>query len=252
MRAAVLLALLFLGAPGHVIAKTKIKAFIESKCPTCYWWMIEQLEPVVKDAELSRELEVELYPFGNAIYSGSEVQCQHGAAECEGNAALACANKYTTGLNFSLCLFKQMRTVDDEHVVAGLVEVCAPQQATKILQCLQSTEGKLLVALAAKETVAVNNRYTPWITVDGAHSTEAEQNLRELVCKQSALQGKSKSCQIDGRVELMRKHSFKESSCSNPWSASERAAAVNRALAAQSSAEVLGTGDVRPHFHGDV
>lgn len=252
MRAAAVLALLFAGAPGHVNAKTKIKAFIESKCPTCYWWMLEQLQPIMKDAELSQELDVELYPFGNANYVGEEVQCQHGAVECEGNAALACANKYTTGLNFSLCLFKQMRTVENERVVAGLVQVCAPQQAQKILQCSQSSEGKLLVALAAKETVAANNRYTPWITVDGVHSAEAEQSLRELVCKNSVLQRKPKSCRLDGRVELMRKHSFKESSCTNPWSANKRAAAVNRALAAQGSAEVLGTGDVRPHFYGDV
>lgn len=252
MKAGAILILLLLAAPRHVSSTTKIKAFIESKCPTCYWWMMEQLQPVVNDVELSQELEVELYPFGNANFVRDDVHCQHGAVECEGNAAMACANKYTTGLNFSLCLFEQMRSVEESRDVPSLVQACAPQQAMQILRCSKGNEGKLLVALAAKETIAVNNRYTPWIVVNGAHSTEAEQNLKQLVCKQASFQHKPRSCQIDGKIELMRKHSFTESSCTNPWSASARVAAVTRALAAQGSVEVLGTGDVRPHFYGDV
>ena len=76
----------------------------ETSCPHCTEFITETLYPTY--VKLHKHVDFELVPYGNAVVinaNGKEViDCQHGADECYGNMAQACAMDILQNLTLSM------------------------------------------------------------------------------------------------------------------------------------------------------
>lgn len=128
-----------------------------------------------------------MLPYGNAKTSGSKVSCQHGPDECATNMAEACAIKHLPAakdyMEFIFCAEAAARSAKAGAIIAR----CAPSgaAAAAIAACYgdgAGAEGTALIAEAGKETAPWNHQYTPWLVIDGKHSTAGEQSLATAIC----------------------------------------------------------------------
>jgi len=132
-------------------------------------------------------MTVSIYPYGNAQENQVnatwwEFQCQHGDEECAGNLIETCAmNLYPSTpkwLPFINCV---------EHggdpVTFG--QQCAQQTGldlNKIQNCTGSIQGNMWEHTMGAATDVAQIQYTPWVTINGQHSTDAENNLQAAIC----------------------------------------------------------------------
>jgi interferon gamma-inducible protein 30 len=134
-----------------------------------------------------------LYPYGNArrTQNGSSwiFTCQHGVRECEGNVIETCAIKlydfYTQSLPFVICLEQN----NSNWNTSG--QQCSTRYGldwNRIYACSTSSQGNQWENEMAVATEALRpaHTYVPWIVVNGAHTTAAENaiisNMVSYVC----------------------------------------------------------------------
>lgn len=128
-----------------------------------------------------------MLPYGNARGVGSSVMCQHGPQECNMNMVEACAIKHLANavdyMPFIFCAESQkvgqepemiINKCSKDEAVAGSIKTCYDQGKGK--------EGIDLISEYANKTQALHHKYTPWVAIDGVHSTGAEDNLKKAVC----------------------------------------------------------------------
>jgi len=225
--------------------KIKVEAFVETLCNDCHHWMLEELRPVWLDEALRDKIDLHVYAFGNANYVGSDVTCQHGQKECDGNTAIDCAIKHfaaNSSAQFAFCMFENIKAVQVKDDMLRAVKSCgessAPREAIEpLLRCLYGTEGRLETAVAAKATMATGNRYTPWILVNGVHSHSAELDFRHALCVELPDASRPASCR---ETSLIRREAAPHGhfGCPNPWSEDQRKLGRDQEVVEVSSAGV--------------
>jgi len=142
-----------------------------------------------------------MLPYGNAQTAGGVVQCQHGPAECNLNMVEACGIKHLpriSNLQFASDYMKFIFCVESgapSGTPDSLIKSCAKDTttATAISACYgegAGVEGKAAIAALAAKTTVTKHQYTPWLIINGKHSTAGEQNLKAAIC--AAYKGSAK------------------------------------------------------------
>lgn len=128
-----------------------------------------------------------MLPYGNARTTSGKVSCQHGAGECKVNMVEACAIRRLRDprayMEFIFCVEKFARSESPD----ALIEKCAKDDASakSISSCYgdgEGVEGAAAIAAIANETQSLGHRYTPWLVINGQHSTSGERNLKRAIC----------------------------------------------------------------------
>eukprot|EP00928_Gymnodinium_smaydae_P084022 TRINITY_DN6724_c0_g1_i2.p1 TRINITY_DN6724_c0_g1~~TRINITY_DN6724_c0_g1_i2.p1 ORF type:complete len:230 (+),score=45.80 TRINITY_DN6724_c0_g1_i2:137-826(+) len=149
------------------IGRLKVEVFYESLCPFCQMLMSDHLAQIWEDEELRASVELVLYPFGNARLTSSfhgdaetaGVECQHGEAECLGNAIEACSMKLAgpeKHVPFVIC----MANMSGSLAVDLSATYCADRHGidqAALAQCSSSREGAQLVAAAGAKTTELED-----------------------------------------------------------------------------------------------
>jgi len=191
MRKLVFVALIALAcaicASSHDAKPVEVVLFLESLCPDCKEFITNQLFPTWMLPGLSNIFDLKLVPYGNAreIQKGGSwvFTCQHGPNECQLNQIETCAlNLYSFG-----SVFYFIHCIESSNDPLGAAEACANSYFldwNAILQCSNSSSGNDLEHQMAvvTESLAPPHQYVPWVTVDGEHSTDAENNFLSTVC----------------------------------------------------------------------
>jgi interferon gamma-inducible protein 30 len=128
-----------------------------------------------------------MLPYGNAHTFGGKVRCQHGEKECELNMVEACGIKHLPDtqdyMDFIFCVEGDAKKSTPDAVIKS----CAKDSATaaSITACYgegSGAEGTAAIAAAAQQTAPLNHEYTPWLVINGKHSTKGEDNLKKAIC----------------------------------------------------------------------
>ncbi|CAF0776034.1 unnamed protein product [Rotaria sp. Silwood1] len=171
-----------------------LSIYYETLCPDCRQFITTQVWNTYQ-AILSI-VNISFVPYGNAreVYRPEtklyQFYCQHGADECYGNIIHTCviylyANT-TSHLPFIYC------TESKEGDVETIAEECAQKTSIdfdKVSACVQSRLGNQLQHAFAVQTDSLQppHQYVPWVTVNGEHTEEmeqeAEKDLIGLICK---------------------------------------------------------------------
>jgi len=140
-------------------------------------------------------LNLNMLPYGNAQSSGGQVTCQHGTSECNLNMVEACGIKHLPEASDYMAFVFCVEGSDHSKSPDAIITSCAKDKetATGISTCYaegSGAEGKALIADNAKQTQALGHKYTPWLVIDGEHSTSGEDNLKKAIC--AAYKGSAK------------------------------------------------------------
>jgi len=175
--------------------------YIESLCPDCREYITNQLFPTWSTEGFANIMNVTLVPYGNAkeIQVGNEWQftCQHGAQECLGNILETCAIYLYPDQNVFLPFVHCVESSQDPiKSMAG----CAQQFSinfTAVQTLANSTKGNALEHMMGLLTESLNpaHQYVPWVTINGIHSTDGEENLMAVIC--ATYQGPNKPSACD-------------------------------------------------------
>lgn len=150
-----------------------------------------------------------MLPYGNARTSGSKVSCQHGTKECEVNMVEACGIKHLSDPKDYMPYIFCIEGAADSKTPDALIKACAPaDSASSISTCYgegAGAEGVALIAEYAKETKPLNHGYTPWLVLDGVHSTSGEDNLKNAICTAYKGSNKPAACSSNGADHIVSK-----------------------------------------------
>jgi len=165
-----------------------VELYFESYCPSCIQWLTGQLYPTWQNNGMAAIMNITIYPYGNAqeSYDGSQWQftCQHGDQECQGNIILTCAIRLNPDVKQWLPFANCMEGGNDP---VSSAQGCAQQTNldwSRINECTTSSQGNQWEHEMAQATDNLDppHQYTPWVMVNGAHSTDAENQLQPVVC----------------------------------------------------------------------
>ena len=76
------------------------------------------------------------------------------------------------------------------------------EQKSSLSSCATGDKGKQLLINAGKRTGS--HMYVPWVQINGAHSTSAEDNLVKAVCNAYKGANKPKACSAQGKLGARR------------------------------------------------
>ncbi|XP_076681632.1 gamma-interferon-inducible lysosomal thiol reductase 1 isoform X2 [Andrena cerasifolii] len=188
----------------------QVGVYYESLCGDSIRWIKEKLAPsyeILKD-----HINLTFVPYGKASQTQDpgtgqwQFSCQHGASECEGNMAQACAiNAIQNG-----------EPVEGVQQLTAALVTCAmtsryppsavPQCAKKVglsddLQksiddCIAGPLSKELLAANGDRTAALNPAlsFVPTITINGEYQSKALHNFLKLICEQLQEGAKPSQC----------------------------------------------------------
>mmetsp|Transcript_107124 Transcript_107124/g.302930 ORF Transcript_107124/g.302930 Transcript_107124/m.302930 type:complete len:224 (-) Transcript_107124:276-947(-) len=159
----------------------------ESLCPGCMDLISGDLQGLWKTEGFPQILNLTMLPYGNARGSGTDIVCQHGLKECQMNMVEACAIKHLPDprdyMPFIFCSERAAR----KSTPAAIIAACATGSAAgAITACYgdgKGSEGIALESALAKQTALLQHKYTPWVVIDGVHSTQGEDHLLKAICK---------------------------------------------------------------------
>ncbi|KAG8183041.1 hypothetical protein JTE90_018087 [Oedothorax gibbosus] len=189
MSVALVLGVLGFFSGVHSDTPVNLNVYYESMCPDSALFFREQLVNV--QSKIPSYLNIELFPYGNAHYSGQHDEytftCQHGPNECYGNMVQTCyielVNNTDSRIKFINCAFKER----DQSKSLGK---CIPDVDLRrqVKKCVTGPLGRNLEYEVAKKTESLNPRHSfiPWITVNGkgdaSLNDKANENLMSVVC----------------------------------------------------------------------
>eukprot|EP01084_Bolivina_argentea_P136780 240905_1 len=159
-------------------------------------------------------VNISIYPYGNANerQSGGEwtFTCQHGAEECDGNMVETCMinlagwdqTKYMDFIiAYEAALGKNSRNA---YQTAQTVLAAGSYSVTwdDLSKCMGTdgskggTQGNTWEHQMALWTNAANHQYTPWITLNGKHTTTIQNacQANTLECTCNAYTGTNSCC----------------------------------------------------------
>merc|ERR1711997_28352 len=195
MRCLMVLTFMLLAASGSILPKSPevsvrqdanvvVSLYYECLCPYCKGWITDQLVPTYQ--RLSKYMEVELYPYGNAHQEASGdswvFTCQHGPRECKGNIQQACVLNYVQDQDSQISIVHCIENSPGDITEESNVRKCLVDNSVgegvvqKILECANNEEG---IQLEHKIGVTTDNlkpehEYVPWVTFNHMHDGSAE------------------------------------------------------------------------------
>ncbi len=161
-----------------------IEVYTESLCPDCMDFIGGAFQNFYSNPDHNKLATVNFLCFGNASERWNQQSqrydftCQHGPAECEGNVIETCAlNKLTKdqGFQFLICFEYYLRSVSRDYNSALQYCVRDDNVRLSIKSCAYSAEGNSLEHQVAQRTSTHN--YVPWITYNGYHDVNVENQL---------------------------------------------------------------------------
>ncbi|CAF2048979.1 unnamed protein product [Rotaria magnacalcarata] len=174
--------------------RVNLTVYYETLCPDCRQFISTQVWNAYQS--ILSIVNISFVPYGNAheVYRPEtklyEFYCQHGADECYGNLIHSCLiyiyQNTTQHLPFIYC------TESTEGDVETVAVQCAEKTSidySKVSACVQSRLGNQLQHLNAAQTDSLQpqHQYVPWVTVNGVHTEDmeqqAEKDLIGLICK---------------------------------------------------------------------
>ncbi|CAB3239911.1 unnamed protein product [Arctia plantaginis] len=175
--------------------KVQLTIFYETLCPYSIEFFVEKLEPAV--LKLGSYLDLQLVPYGKAQTSNEtdsegrySFTCQHGAPECRGNLAHACAidvlRNNTHAVIYNSCLMQSSFEYSDPEDITrcGVSEKVPTKSINDIGKCINGTRGSTLLKSYGEITKANKVLFVPHLKFDGSteHERDARNNLITVVC----------------------------------------------------------------------
>lgn len=153
-------------------------------------------------------VNISIYPYGNANerQSGGEwvFTCQHGENECKGNLVETCMINLvgfdqTKYMDFFITYESDLdRKSNDPYGTAqSLLETGNYAVTwTQMNSCLTGSQGNAWEHQMALWTNEANHQYTPWITLQGKHTTviQNECSASTLECTCAQYKGTNSCC----------------------------------------------------------
>ncbi|KAI6206407.1 hypothetical protein M3Y94_00907100 [Aphelenchoides besseyi] len=177
--------------------KLNLTVLYEAQCPYCQKFITGDLNDTMYNLGLEPWVNVELVPYGNAVYhkENDTYSCQHGPTECQLNEFAQCAIKYLPSdpVPYLICLEKEYLDGKDPTTAP---ENCyrqlsiKPEVVKQIETCTNSeTERKENQNAARKRTEEIwpdQRPFVPYILINNV-SLNNVQNLirggiRPLLC----------------------------------------------------------------------
>uniref|UniRef100_A0A8D8W0A1 Gamma-interferon-inducible lysosomal thiol reductase n=1 Tax=Cacopsylla melanoneura TaxID=428564 RepID=A0A8D8W0A1_9HEMI len=167
------------------IIKAKVALYMESLCPGCHEFIIQQLYPVFM--KYPRYIQLDLLPYGNAKHRKNEngnweFTCQHGEPECYGNLYLACATHLLQKerpkhlIRYYNCLADASSfSIKDD------VKKCAPKAGINFgnLQRCVNSQGPEILAKFGDRTHALQGRkYVPTVVIDDKFDISQQDDIQ--------------------------------------------------------------------------
>lgn len=196
------------------IKTVNIQLYYETRCPDCIQFLNQTLEPLWRNQELRKHLNLTVNPYGNSMsLKVAEVSegykfwhpattglgwdfvhvCQHGSDECLGNLIQACTMNIAEthkhmDLVFCMAAHPDWSVEKSSHECLNSNGV----DIDKVAGCVRSPEGNKLMMDLGKQTQAVQGRLgTPWVVVDG-NTLSNVTALMQTVCM--TIDNKPSSC----------------------------------------------------------
>lgn len=178
--------------------------YLESLCPDCKDFVVNQLYPTFKS--IGSIMNLEIVPYGNAqeqqVGSKWQFTCQHGIEECYGNLIETCAIYYHSNTSVYLPFIHCVEASSSipRESAAGCAEKLGLDYS-QIKSCADGPLGNSLEHKMALKTDALQppHKYVPWVTLNGVHTkqiqSEAVQDLEGLICKTYQGSPKPAACQ---------------------------------------------------------
>jgi len=171
--------------------KVKVGFYMESMCPGCKYFTTHVLSTLLVDNDFNKMVDFQLYPYGNGQLTGTQIDCQHGAPECEGNQILACLQHHhpitDSDAGFVptfVCMEGKDGLPKDEFKDCADANGLDTAAQETILACAAGDEGQKLALEAAVATESLNppHEYAPWVTLNGKPLRDDAYELQEQVC----------------------------------------------------------------------
>jgi len=176
--------------------KVKVEVYVEAYCPRCIDVLTHSLADAMK--RVGSIIDLDVIPFGNGHERDGLISCQHGARECEANTIQGCAQRHYPSSDrwfpFILCMERA-----SDPLAAG--KACAKRVKmswSKIESCAKGAEGRAILLSNARRTFATQNRYVPWLVINGQPYEDPE-NMVAAVCSQYTGKDKAKVCKNTAR-----------------------------------------------------
>ena len=165
----------------------KIQVYIESLCPDCMYFINRSFKDFIEKVNKPNLADVEFIPYGNAKETYNETtkrwdfECQHKENECYGNLIETCIIQNLGRINSYqkiVCIESNIEKYDLNFDLA--LNDCFdgdPNEIQQIRYCVESELGNIYEHQMAQKTG--EHLYVPWITVDGVHDVDAENQIIE-------------------------------------------------------------------------
>lgn len=174
-----------------VSAPADVRIFMEARCNFCKNLIATKFTDFTQNVDHAKIATVSFYPFGNAIETDNNngtysYQCQHGPLECRGNLIENCALHYfgediEAKYKFMICLEAAGTALNNDFDAALAQCVEDVDLRNNITTCADGLLGNQLEHQAALATPS-QKRYVPYITVNGVHQEDAEDDLLYYLC----------------------------------------------------------------------
>ena len=167
--------------------KVQVGFYAESLCPDCIALSTKYMNKAVE--EVGKIFDLLYVPWGNArLLSDGTFLCQHGKMECIINTVDACVlHYYPQREQFWPFIYCMDEAKEDQDM--SVAQRCAEKSNLNwdnIDTCSSGSMGHDLELMYYNMTASLQppHKYTPWITINGKHNTEAEgSGLIKAICE---------------------------------------------------------------------
>lgn len=182
-----------------------LEVFLDTSCPDCGTWVLEQLQPLWKDPEFkplfgtSINIKVWAWQYNRDDDTTTRM-----------NLLVNCGSKKlnnTQYIDSLICWENKLK--GGSATQSQIYECLGDEDSSTRSQVLECTKDENLVAGISKsvednQPTALN--WVPWMDVDGKRSTDAEEDFKSFICGKLADDEKPSSCAEAGKKHNAHKH----------------------------------------------
>mmetsp|Transcript_49231 Transcript_49231/g.117159 ORF Transcript_49231/g.117159 Transcript_49231/m.117159 type:complete len:262 (+) Transcript_49231:57-842(+) len=174
--------------------KMRVDIYYETLCPDCQELIGKKLLAIWNDPAFRAALDIHLHPSGNVEVTGEgdarEITCQHGEAECYGNALHACAMKVMAQEDYMpviMCMeAAHPSSVDSLNLALTSCATAQNVSSERVQACMADKQVNTMMLGHYQDTEALKppHEWVPWVLLDGQHERHADMGkLRDTICK---------------------------------------------------------------------